>query len=56
METTTKTAMMMAAGLMMAAPACGEQFTKSTTVAAPSEPFATTGETVLTLTAMLPAL
>jgi hypothetical protein len=38
--------MMMMAGLMIAAPACGEQFTTSMTVSAPSAPFATTEDTV----------
>jgi hypothetical protein len=47
--------MMMMAGLMIAAPACGEQFTTSMTVSAPSAPFATTEETVLTLAPILPA-
>ena len=52
---TKTTAMMMTTGLMMAAPACGEQFTKSMTVPAPSAPLATTEETVPTPAPMRPA-
>jgi hypothetical protein len=39
LETITKTTvLMMAAGLLIAAPACGEQFAKSMTVSAPEVP------------------
>jgi hypothetical protein len=50
LETITKTtAMMIAAGLLISAPACGEQFTTSTTVREPSAPLATRGGTAPTL-------
>ena len=46
--------MVIMAGLI-AVPACGEQFTKSMTMAATSAPFATTEESLPPPTPMLPA-